>query len=206
MTNKNNDGKPSKNVYIPDPGMTPARASKKVSEILVSDPDADVSAYMELLNKAAKFVGSGNRKKRSSLNDTKSNCLIIYCLYHKRFELVANHPQIGVDKGFLFGVKADTISGHQSYCKNGGIQGYESRLKAFNVGNAQLNIERASGKITMHDFLSKKQKLDADKIAIDPAFDNHKGKHFATLEEAAEWVENNIKGVDIAYNNEVSYE
>ncbi|MCH9758725.1 MAG: hypothetical protein K0U19_06400 [Proteobacteria bacterium] len=102
----------------------------------------------------------------SYIGDKADNCVAIFCCYHKKWELVENHPLIG-NKGVWFGSKDSNHGGLNSYCREG-MNHYDKRRRTRLRDDAEVINDMMMGKISREACADKKELIELQSKAIIP--------------------------------------
>lgn len=92
----------------------------------VSSVSGDIINILNQLNVANK---SGTRQAKNFIKDEEGNVVAIFCYYHKRWEIVANDFQYGIEYGKKASNKATGLS---TMCKEG-VKHWTKANRAINA-------------------------------------------------------------------------
>ena len=90
------------------------------------------------------------------LKDEEGNVIAVYCYYHKKWELVANH---------IYGAKVGTTTGLNSMCKLG-VNQWTTQQRVAKKAKEDLLTKLQSGEIAVEDLASEQEAIEEQRNAI----------------------------------------
>lgn len=144
----------------------------EVYEFLTQNQDKKVKDILPMLTQ---FMSSKNQE-RTYLADDEDNVIVIYCYYHKKWELV----------NFIeYGKKASTATGLNTMCKEGVRQWTKQQSEAKKQKEILL-AKIAAGQINTEKLNEALQQIEAERNKIEPLPKELDKYNFETKDEALE--------------------
>ncbi|UOF80187.1 hypothetical protein [Caudoviricetes sp.] len=148
--------------------MTIKKAFNPIFDLLTANPDALVK---DLLPQLTALMSSSNTVGQTSYKDEQGNVIAIYCYYHKKWELIANHE---------YGVKAGSSTGLNTMCKLGVSEWTKQQRKAKQAGELLLK-GLTDGAIQVSDLVLKQEEIENQRTSI--VYAESYSNFFETLDE-----------------------
>jgi hypothetical protein len=148
--------------------MTIKKAFNPIFDLLTANPDALVK---DLLPQLTILMSSSNAVGQTSYKDEQGNVIAIYCYYHKKWELIANHE---------YGVKVGSSTGLNTMCKLGVSEWTKQQRKAKQAGELLLK-GLTDGTIQVSDLTLKQAEIEESRTSI--VYAESYSNFFETLDE-----------------------
>lgn len=156
----------------------------ELNELLQANKDMLVSDLMPQLTKLMSAKVGGSEVGATNLKDNEGNVIAIYCYYHKKWELLADHE---------YGLKASSVTGYNSMCKIG-VNAWTTQQRITKKATEALLTKLQSGELTLELLPEAKAEIEEQRNAI--VFAEKYPKAYDTI-EALQTISQQVKDLEI---------
>lgn len=151
---------------------------QEVNALLEANKNSLVADLMPQLRALMSAKVGGSSIGATHLKDEEGNVIAVYCYYHKKWELVANH---------IYGAKVGTTTGLNSMCKLG-VNQWTTQQRVAKKAKEDLLTKLQSGEIAVEDLASEQEAIEEQRNAI--VYSEAYPMAYDTLEELKESLAN----------------
>lgn len=136
--------------------MSIKKVFNELNTLLSANQDKLVSELMPQLIELMSAKNASGSNGPTSYKDESGKVIAVFCYYHKKWELVADHE---------YGLKAGTTTGLNSMCKLG-VNQWTKQQREFKKAQSELLTKLASGELEVSQLSEAQAELNVAKDSI----------------------------------------
>lgn len=136
--------------------MSIKKVFNELNTLLAANQDKLVSELMPQLIELMSSKNASGSNGPTSYKDENGKVIAVFCYYHKKWELVADHE---------YGAKAGTTTGLNSMCKLG-VNQWTKQQREFKKAQSALLTRLASGELEVSQLSEAQAELNVAKDSI----------------------------------------
>lgn len=136
--------------------MSIKKVFNELNTLLSTNQDKLVSELMPQLIELMSSKNASGSNGPTSYKDENGKVIAVFCYYHKKWELVADHE---------YGLKAGTTTGLNSMCKLG-VNQWTKQQREFKKAQSALLVKLANGELEVGQLNEVQAELNAAKDSI----------------------------------------
>ena len=145
---------------------------EEIHNLLLANKNRKVSTVLKDIE--ALMARKNNASGQANAYVTEGGALVVFCYYHKRWEVVTGTDAVD------YGKKANTATGFNTMCKEG-VSKWTKQQRTKKLAESELLGRLAAGEVEVADIGAMQEEFRLDSVAIVPRADEH---GYDTSEEA----------------------